>query len=330
MENKNELILHVENLGMALEQKKQLLSIFNPFFEQAKEWAEKSKDLVVTDESQLELIAETGIARKAIKNIRVSIEHKRKELKEESLRTGQNIDAVAKMLTSFIEPTEKHLLEQEKFVENKEKERKQKLKMERLNQLHDVDVDGSWYDLDNMPEDAFQVLLTNSITAYEHKKEKEEECRIEQERFERERKLAAIEEENNRIRERAEAKKEQERLQAEKELVQNELDFVNEQKAKAESEANAKLETERLERLKVENELKALKEKEESIAEAKRLSVELDLRKDDSQKIESIINDFEDLKTKYVFKSAKNKQMHIEVNTLIDKVISHIKLKTNG
>ena len=38
---------------------------------------------------------------------RIDVEKARKALKEQSLRKGQAIDAIAKFLTSLIEPTEK-------------------------------------------------------------------------------------------------------------------------------------------------------------------------------------------------------------------------------
>lgn len=51
-----------------------------------------------------------------VKNLRVAVEKKRKELKEDSLRVGSAIDAEAKRITAMLEPIEKHLQEQEDIV----------------------------------------------------------------------------------------------------------------------------------------------------------------------------------------------------------------------
>jgi hypothetical protein len=62
-------------------------------------------------------------ARSEIKSLRVQVEKKRKELKEESLNFGRCIDSEAKRIISLLEPIENHLLSQEKIVDD-EKERK--------------------------------------------------------------------------------------------------------------------------------------------------------------------------------------------------------------
>jgi len=52
--------------------------------------------------------------------------------------------------------------------------------------------------------------------------------------------------------------------------------------------------------------------------------LEAELNKGDAAKVKDLIADLESLKTKYSFKSAKNKKMYSDVNLLIDKVINHI------
>ena len=47
----------------------------------------------------------------------------RKELKEESLRKGKAIDGVANIIKFLIEPVEKYLEDQEKFIEKLEQQK---------------------------------------------------------------------------------------------------------------------------------------------------------------------------------------------------------------
>lgn len=68
-------------------------------------------------------------AHQEVKKLRVSIDKKRKELKEESLKFGRAVDTEAKRITGKIEKVEEHLLTQRKVVED-EKERLVKEKEE--------------------------------------------------------------------------------------------------------------------------------------------------------------------------------------------------------
>jgi hypothetical protein len=51
---------------------------------------------------------------------------------------------------------------------------------------------------------------------------------------------------------------------------------------------------------------------------------QLELNKGDTAKVNDLITDLELLKTKYTFKSAKNKKMYADVEKLINKVVNHI------
>lgn len=151
-----------------------LLESFQEFFKQAEEWNQKGKALVVTSLEQTQLMADAREARLALKKIRVAIENKRKELKEESLRTGQTIDSMAKILTNLIIPTEKHLEEQEKFAEREQERLKQEKTEARLKILAEHEMDGAFYDLGNMPDDIFEKLLETAKLAQQKKKEEAE------------------------------------------------------------------------------------------------------------------------------------------------------------
>lgn len=95
---------------------------------------------------------------------------------------------------------------------------------------------------------------------------------------------------------------------------------------KKEREAyEAKLKTERDERERVQKELEAKAEAERKAKEAEEARIQSELNKGDAAKVKDLIHDLETLKTKYSFKSAKNKKMYADVSVLIDKVINHIK-----
>jgi chemotaxis protein histidine kinase CheA len=98
-----------------------------------------------------------------------------------------------------------------------------------------------------------------------------------------------------------------------------------EAKLKAEREAKEKIEREeKAKREKLEAELKAKKEAEREAKEKEEKRLQAELSKGDSAKVEDLISDLQNLKTKYSFKSDKNKKMYSDVTQLIDKVINHI------
>jgi len=104
---------------------------FKDFFAQMEQWEEKAATLVVEDETQTGLMFEAGVARKALASIRIAVEKQRKIMKEDSLRTGQAIDGVAKMMRERIEAMEAHLSAQENYIVNKEAARVEALRVER-------------------------------------------------------------------------------------------------------------------------------------------------------------------------------------------------------
>jgi len=104
---------------------------FKDFFAQMEQWEEKAATLIVEDETQTGLMFEAGVARKAMASIRIAVEKQRKIMKEDSLRTGQAIDGVAKMMKERIEKVEAHLAAQENYIVNKEAARVEALRVER-------------------------------------------------------------------------------------------------------------------------------------------------------------------------------------------------------
>ena len=125
------------------------------------------------------------------------------------------------------------------------------------------------------------------------------------------------------------AKIEAERLEAER----LEAEKIEQERIKKENES-LKLQAEQrekelaIERAKAAEELRIANEKaaeEKRIADEAKLKLEQELLKGDSEKFNDLLNDLEVLKTKYIFKSEKNKKKYSDVSILLEKIINHIK-----
>jgi colicin import membrane protein len=257
------------------------------------------------------------------------------------LSGGRFVDAIKNKENAVNEQMESKLLEAEKHFENLEKERVSKINNERIELVRPYleEVDNLF--LADMEEDVFDAYLLTKKQNHEAilKAEQEREAkRIAEEKAEAER-LEAQRLENIKLKAEAEAKEkalEKERAEAkakqdaielkakkERESIQAKADA--ERKAQAEKEAKLKAELKAKEDAEIkriaENNARIIAEKK---AEDERLQAELS--KEDGDKFQDLLNDLEALKTKYEFKSAKNKKMYADTCFLIDKVINHIKI----
>ena len=162
-------------------------SKFKEYEDIANEWNKKAYDIIVTDDSQVDLMQQAREGRLLLKAKRVEIEKTRKRLKEQSLLEGRFIDSLAKRLFAIIEPAEEHLELQEKHTEIKEQLRKSKLKAERLGlltpYLHFLDL--SQFDLSTMSDVAFNTIFNGAKVSLENFEKAQERIRLEQEEKER-------------------------------------------------------------------------------------------------------------------------------------------------
>jgi len=131
------------------------------------------------------------------------------------------------------------------------------------------------------------------------------------------------------IEEQAKIRKENERLKKESEAKEKALakerELAEKVRLEVQKKAEDQLKKEREAKEKIEKELKAKKETEE-LAEKKRAEAEeAELSKGDADKVKDLISDLEAIKSKYQFKSKKNKEMFVNVQGLIDKVTNYIK-----
>lgn len=250
----NKLIVIAEQSGLAKNRTEELIKSFADDIKTANKLVEGVEGIVVKDENDDKTMNEARERRIKLKNIRVSVENKRKELKEQSLREGKAIDGMANIIKAIIVPAEEYLEKQEKFKEELEKERKRALAVKREAELSRYDIDAYSFDLVNMQQDAYEQLLRNSKDAYESRlarEAQEEKDRIEAEkkRIEEEKRLRA---ENDKLR------KEREEQAEKLRKIQEEQDRLAEEAKKREQEEREA----ELAKLKAEKEALAAPDKE--------------------------------------------------------------------
>ena len=201
-EEQTKLLAVVKENGLPQEASASLLSSFAPLFADARGVLEKSRSIVVTDASQKLEIKLARECRLALRAVRVEADKVRKSLKEESLRRGKAIDGCYNILLHLAEAEEIRLDEQEKFAERQEAARKAALKAAREDELRPFGIDASFYQLGEMPADAYAQLFEGTRAAHEAKieaakKAEAERLRIEAERIEEQARIRA---ENERLR----------------------------------------------------------------------------------------------------------------------------------
>jgi len=307
LDSTNPLHIVVAQSGIDTESALSIEGNFAPLFRQAQEWAEKVKMINVTDASQVREMKLAKETRLALREIRVNADKIRAKLKADSLRRGQAIDGMYKVVAFLVEPLEERLLEQEKFVERKEAARKEVLSAERTRELQSLGVDTTGFSLGEMNEGGYAALLENTKIAHAAKIEaarKAEQEIIERKTKEREEreKVAA---ENARLRKEAQEQEEarrQERLkeqalrEVERQKAQTEREAI-EDKARKEREqieeaarkerelARAQAEKERLLREQAEQELAAQRKQEEDRKKEAKLAAKRAAAAGDSEKI---------------------------------------------
>jgi hypothetical protein len=224
------LVLKLDE-GLTPDTAQSLRSAFEEYFTAADEWRSKALSIQITRPDQFREMKLARQTRLALREIRINAEKTRKALKEDSLKKGKAIDGIYNMLAYAVEPLEKHLLEQEQFIQRIEEERKARLKAQREEALRPF-TDVSLYQLGEMDEATFANLLETNQLAFAARQEaarKAEAERIERERIEAE----------ERAKREAEAAAERERIRAENERLRAEREAA-EAAAKAEQEAAAR------------------------------------------------------------------------------------------
>ncbi len=259
--------------------------------------------LTITDLDNQEEFQAVHDGRMVVKNHRVSVEKKRKELKADALEWGRKVDTEAKRIFALLKPVEDHLAGEEKKVTDEkkrieaEKEAVEKVQIQtRVDTLFTYGVVMPYFDVAMLSDDDYSKTLETAKTAYnveQHRLEKERKAKEAEEK-----KLAEDRAEIERIKEEQEAKaKEQEEkekaLQAEKDKLEAnkkaEEDRKNREAFEKKAAEDAKIQAEKDAQAKAEREVKELKEKEEREVAEKARREEL---KPDKEKLLNWIKTF--------------------------------------
>lgn len=225
------------------------VAVWDGFKSKAEELMKTATTLTVTDASQVAEIKKARDIRLLLRDLRISIEKRRKELGEYHLREKQSIDADAKALKDMIEPLEDRLLIQEEFVEREEAKVQAEKKSARLAEITPFLTAPIAIDLGLISDQSYKDLLTDAKNAHEAKLQRERHEREEREaseKRERER-IEAQRLENERLRkeadEREEAiKKEREAHDKEKAVLKKQAEDARLAQEKKDSDAHNKRE----------------------------------------------------------------------------------------
>jgi colicin import membrane protein len=225
---------------------------------------------------------------------------------------------------------EAHLLEQEKFKEVREKEKKDELRRVRAEQLAPYVENPAVFDFANMPEDTFQMVLNGSIKSKNDKIEAEKQ--VERDRLAKIEEDKRIRAENEALRLKNEAitaqiESEAKQMREKQEAV---LRKLKEEEARKKAESDKLLKEAKEREAKLAKELKDRQEAEEKAradAEKKRKADERKSRlAPDKDKLVLLTQQITDLKMPEV-KSEEAKKVVGDILIMINKLVKFINEK---
>lgn len=246
------------------------LAPFDEFRAQAEKLKVTAETLTVTDINDKAGMKLARATRLELREVRIAIDKRRKELGEHHLRETQRINTDAKELRDLIEPLEARLQLQEDFIEVETKRIADEKRAARASELAPFLSAPVAIDLGMMADDAYAALLSDSKDAHatklarEQKEREEAAAKLKVEAEERARVIA----ENIRLKEenaKKEAEAMAERVKAESDRKAAEVKARKEREAiedKAREEAIAAQKAREEERAKFE--IEAKKQREES------------------------------------------------------------------
>lgn len=219
-----------------LEKAEQYAAIFSPFMVTLKQLSDKATGVNHDNPTAIDAKIARGVRLALVKNRTATA--KQKDLSKATLMAETNlIQNLHNVVINSSQLIEADLEAVEKFAENKEKERKAALAVERSAMFSEFGTDLTGYDLGSMAESTFNDLLESQRLLHEKRVADAiaaEAARIEAERLEQERQ-AALKAENERLK--AEAEEAEKKIAAER----------------TEAERLAKIEKEKADKLAKEN-----------------------------------------------------------------------------
>lgn len=332
----NELIkLDATKYGIEKSKAEQLEKVFVPMVEKFKELENEYETVLSNKEITKEVSASAKEVRLKYQKVRTGADKIHKQAKERLLVETRAIDGLRNIIKYAVIDHEESLEKVEKHFELLEAERKQKIREKRQSELSKYDANAGIGDIADMPDEVWNHYISSVKKEYEDRLEAErkaDEERIAKEKAERE-EQERIRKENEKLKKEAEKREKAEIERKKKEEAERKAREEKERKDREAYEAKLRKEREerervereeRIKREKLESELKAKQEAERKAKEEQEAKIQAELNKGDSEKVKDLINDLNQLKSKYSFKSDKNKKMYLDVGILIDKVINHI------
>lgn len=129
------LVALVNDANLPQSKAEELLNEFTSIFKAVANWERMAQTIVVENEKDVEAMKMARTARLDLRQRRISVEKRHKELKSTLLSQGRVIDGIKNTLIGLIEPLEKSMQEKEDFVKIKqEREYKEFLEKKRLEQ----------------------------------------------------------------------------------------------------------------------------------------------------------------------------------------------------
>jgi len=301
---------------------------------------------LITQELTEDICGNAKSLRLKLVKVRTGIADIHKTQKAFFLASGKFVDAWKNKETLPVTQMEEKLSDIESHFQKLEEQRRNELRKTRLNQLAQYGDDAEFIDLVNMPDDTFDKYLDTAKSIYLAKIQAEKELeekrqselkRIEDERIAKEKadkiERERIEKENKLLRKEADERDRKEKIEADKRAKveasriakeEKERTIRDEKERKEREKQQAILKIEQDEHDRVLKELVAKKEAEQKADQERKAKIQADLNKGDTAKVRDLIIDLETLKTKYEFKSIKNKRLYEQVGQLLDKVASHM------
>ena len=290
-----ELVKVEQSSGLAADDALSLRGNFSSYYDEIVQWREKTALITQPDDETHQKIARE--VRLGLRKVRCEIENVRKKLKADSLAKGKAIDGFANVLKYLTEPIEEKLLEIEQYAERKEAARIAALISERTRALVDAGGDPSAYNLGNMNEETFGIVIASAkkakaeANAAAEKAEADRIAREEAEAAERER----IRKENAKLKKEAAAA--EAKAAAERAKIEAERYKERKQAEARQRELEAKATAEREAREKAEAEAAAVRAAERAKIEAEAEARAAAERAPDKQKIITFIDSVERCKT---------------------------------
>lgn len=153
--------LLIDKAKLSPEQTEHLLGQFRNLFGQLNNWREQVDAIVITDENDLIGIEKAKEIYKAMSSDRINSKKKKDILAEPYLRPKQLIDGVFKIYLDEETPIEQAALTKARTKELAEQARREKIRAEREEQIAPFVENVKVFDLLNMTDEAFDILLSS-------------------------------------------------------------------------------------------------------------------------------------------------------------------------